>query len=147
MKGIFFAITFSLTSFIQGEVTTLEKGKIDVTLIPVQQSGRVEELDPQKFQDFINKATQPVVVEFFSPDCPYCQKMEPIFAQVAKERTDITCAKINIDNSKADPLSSSYGIEVIPTFVVFKGGKSYGNITGSRKKEDLKTKIDEILKK
>ncbi len=148
MRLVFFAATLFGASLTHAEVKTLEEKNEGALVAPTQQMTTVTELDPRNFNAFLNNSTQPVVVEFYASRCPPCRTVKPVYADVAKERGDVSFAAINVEKDGADTLMSSYNVEVTPTFVVFRANKSYaGKIEGGRDKNSLKAEIDRLLRK
>lgn len=72
--------------------------------------------------------------------------MGPVVEALAKEYEGkpVKFAKMNVDENSATP--GKFGIMSIPTFIIFKGGKPAEQFVGVQKKEDLKKKIDALLK-
>ena len=73
---------------------------------------------------------------------------------VSKVRNDVSCCgkdcqpvsgKIDIDISKE--IAEYIGIEIVPTFVVYRDGKICGYTTGVLPEETLEERIREMLRK
>ncbi|WP_213157463.1 thioredoxin family protein [Parachlamydia sp. AcF125] len=79
----------------------------------------IEEIGEQNFSIKIEKGY--VVVEFFAHWCGSCQAFEPIFTKVAQDMQEsVTFYKVDIDTSWS--LVEQYGVENIPTLIIFRGG-------------------------
>ena len=61
------------------------------------------------------------LVDFYADWCGPCKMMSPIVDEIADERTDVTVAKVNVDESSE--LASRFGVVSIPTLIIFKDGK------------------------
>ena len=72
------------------------------------------------------------LVDFYADWCGPCKMMSPIVDEIADERTDITVAKVNVDESSE--LASRFGVVSIPTLIIFKDGKEAGRIIGFKPK-------------
>ena len=63
-----------------------------------------------------------VLVDFWAPWCPPCRRQGPIVDDVAeKAKAYGKVIKLNVDDEPA--VASEYGIESIPTLIIFKDGK------------------------
>ena len=90
-------------------------------------------LNAQNFDLQINSGT--TLVDFYADWCGPCKMIAPLVEEIANERTDITVGKVNVDN---DPqIAIKYGVQSIPTLIVFKNGEETDRIIGFRPKEDI----------
>ena len=80
------------------------------------------------------------LVDFYADWCGPCRMMAPILEAVAAERTDITVAKVNVDESSE--LAARFGVMSIPTLVVLDGGDEIKRIVGARPKDALLAELD-----
>ena len=72
------------------------------------------------FSDLVLRSEHPVLVDFYADWCGPCQRIAPILDELAKESEDKTIVKVNVDHSSQ--LALEYGIESIPSLLVFKDG-------------------------
>ena len=72
------------------------------------------------------------LVDFYADWCGPCKMMSLIVDEIADERTDVTVAKVNVDESSE--LASRFGVVSIPTLIIFKDGKEAGRIIGFKPK-------------
>jgi thioredoxin 1 len=74
----------------------------------------------QSFESHI-KGDRPVVVDFFAEWCGPCKMMAPVLQEVkAKVGERATVLKMDID--KNPQYARQYGIQSVPTLVIFKQG-------------------------
>ncbi|MDP5017284.1 MAG: thioredoxin, partial [Dolichospermum sp.] len=69
------------------------------------------------------------LVDFYADWCGPCQMMVPILEKVNLELKD-RLRIVKIDTEKYKELASQYGIEALPTLVLFKQGKPVDKIEG-----------------
>lgn len=93
----------------------------------------------------------PMVVEFYRPSCPHCQRVAPVYQAVAQSCTNGThFYKVNADNMEqantiAQLVTSNKisKISGVPTFV-FAGSNGCEVKTGGMTRQDLQSKVFEL---
>ena len=100
-------------------------------------------LDAESFRRLVLEEGRTAVVDFWAPWCSYCRRLEQAYAKVAQDRPELTGAKVNIDD--LPEIAGDYGIEVIPTLVLFRGGRAVSSITAPESKARIEAFIDESL--
>ncbi len=96
----------------------------------------------EKFNDIIN-GNQLTLVDFFATWCAPCKAMHPVLEQLKEDvGEEIRIIKIDVDKNQA--LSNAYGIQSIPTLMLFKSGKMLWRQSGAMRLPDLKRVVDEV---
>ena len=96
----------------------------------------------EKFYDIIN-GSQLTLVDFFATWCAPCKAMHPVLEQL-KEYVGEGIRIIKIDVDKNQALSNAYGIQSIPTLMLFRNGKMLWRQSGAMRLPDLKRVVDEV---
>ena len=98
------------------------------TQISTDSSLKAKVVEPTDFDKLLTN-NELVVADFHADWCGPCQKMLPSFAQLKAEyRGKALFIKINYDLSKR--LAQHYGIDEIPTMLVFKKKKMVNRLIG-----------------
>mmetsp|Transcript_9813 Transcript_9813/g.12157 ORF Transcript_9813/g.12157 Transcript_9813/m.12157 type:complete len:105 (+) Transcript_9813:65-379(+) len=82
-----------------------------------------------------------VVIDFTATWCPPCRMIGPIFEQIAAENPDVICVKVDVDD--ANEIAEKCGIQAMPTFQFYKGGKMVHVLKGADQ-AGLRAKINEL---
>lgn len=82
------------------------------------------------FDQAVLGSDKPILVDFWAEWCPPCKMVAPVLDQIAGERDgDIVIAKLNVDESPI--VAQRYGIQSIPTLVVFNQGAPVEGTVGA----------------
>ena len=88
--------------------------------------------------DFNEKiASGRVLVDFYATWCGPCKMLAPILEEIdeRKEAGDLLIVKIDVD--EAGEIAARFGIQSIPTLILFENGKAVKNALGYMPKPQL----------
>jgi thioredoxin 2 len=102
------------------------------------------EADMAKFNLVLVNSEVPVVVDFWAPWCGPCLQMAPAFEEVSKTiGLQAQFVKVNTEENQA--LASGYGIQSIPTLIVFKHGQEVERLSGALSSVQLQSWVRQYL--
>ena len=82
------------------------------------------------FDQQVLGSDKPILVDFWAEWCAPCRMVGPVLEQIAAERDGaIVIAKLNVDHSPM--VAQRYGIQSIPTMVVFNQGAPVEGTVGA----------------
>ena len=85
-----------------------------------------------------------MVVDFWAPWCGPCRVVSPVLEQLASEMAgQATFGKLNVDDNPR--ISQKFGIQGIPTIMVFKDGQPVDGIVGAAPKQMIEARITPYL--
>ena len=88
------------------------------------------------FEQEVLNSEKPVLVDFWAEWCGPCHAVSPILERIVDERNGgLKLVKVNIDEEQG--LAARYGVQSIPTMILFKGGEPAAAAIGAQPKPSL----------
>ena len=104
-------------------------------------SENVKEFTDQNFETEVLKSTEPVLVDFWAEWCMPCRMLAPTIAKIAKDYVGkVKVGKVDTDANR--DISLKYGINAIPTVILFKNGQVAQKFVGLRQERDFREALD-----
>jgi thioredoxin 1 len=100
-------------------------------------------LTEENFDSEVLKSATPVLVDFWGDYCPPCRALAPILDELAEEfQGRVKIGKVNIGEQQG--LAAQYGIQAVPTMLLFRQGQVADQIVGLKSKTFLKASFDRV---
>lgn len=105
----------------------------------------VREVNERDFDQVVVKSKTPVLVNFWAEWCEPCRTLAPIVEAVAEQYGNTAWVfKLNVDDSPA--VAQRYGIQGIPTLILFQDGVEKERIFGVASQEKISRTIDRYIR-
>ena len=102
-------------------------------------------MNKSQFEQFMQEE-KPVLVDYWAPWCVYCRRIAPAYEKIAEEYGDqLVIGKVNIDEEPQ--LAEAEKIEVIPTLVLYRGGKAVDSIVAPDSKAAIERFIQNAMER
>ncbi len=102
-------------------------------------------MNKAQFDQFMHEE-KPVLVDYWAPWCVYCRRIAPAYEKIAEEYGDqLVIGKVNIDEESQ--LAEAEKIEVIPTLVLYRGGKAVDSIVAPDSKAAIERFIQDAMER
>lgn len=87
---------------------------------------------------------KPALVDFWAPWCAPCLVMAPVIDELAEEfQSQAQVAKLNVDDHQE--LAARWGIQSIPTVLIFRNGQPVERVVGTVPKKVLAQKLTTLM--
>jgi thioredoxin 1 len=97
----------------------------------------VGKVSDSTFDSEVLQSTSPVVVDFWAEWCGPCRMIAPALEELAAGSLDgkVKIVKLNVDENPKT--AAKYGIQSIPTLMIFKNGELASRQVGAAPKQKL----------
>jgi thioredoxin 1 len=107
-------------------------------------SDNVREFTDQNWESEVLGAKEPVLVDFWAPWCGPCRQIAPTIEAMAGDYAGrVKIGKVNVDDNSE--VAARYGINSIPTLLLFKGGAVVEQRSGMASRAELNKLVDAQL--
>lgn len=104
----------------------------------------VVEITDANFETEVVNSTLPVLVDFWAQWCAPCRMLAPTIKELAQEyEGKVKVGKLDTDNNHNTAVK--FGINAIPTIILFRNGRATKTMVGMSSKKDLKAALDKIV--
>ena len=129
------SLLFAVNDQKAGEPVVTAKPEPVQTTAPAAAEPEEIVLTKENFDEYIN-GDIPILVDFWAEWCGPCMKLAPTVEEIAAESDgSYLVGKVNIDEQPE--LAARFGVNAIPTVIVFQNGKEIKRSVGLVSKEAL----------
>ena len=98
----------------------------------------------ETFQAEVLQSQEPVLVDFWAAWCGPCKLIASSVEELATEyRGRLKVVKVDVDENME--ISANYGVQSIPTLILFKGGQPVERLVGAYPKPAILSKLQRHL--
>ena len=99
-------------------------------------SEKIVTLTNGNFESEVKNAGTPILVDFWAEWCGPCRMVAPVLEQIADEmQGKVRIGKVNVDEESS--LAGRYGIQSIPTLLLFRDGRVVDQYIGATSRDVL----------
>lgn len=83
-----------------------------------------------------------IIADFWAEWCGPCKMLGPVLQEIDNENDNIQIIKVNVDEQQ--DIAVKFGVQSIPTMVVYKDGQPAGHMVGAYPKQAILEAITSI---
>jgi thioredoxin 1 len=104
--------------------------------------GHAAEFTDAGFESDVLNSSSPVLVDFWATWCGPCRQIAPLIDELAVQyQGSVKIGKVNVDENPE--LSTKYGINAIPTLLLFKNGEIVERFQGVPPRTKLEAALND----
>ncbi len=96
------------------------------------------------FDEEVNSASVPILVDFWAEWCGPCKQIAPILEELSVEQSGkLAIGKLNVDDNP--DVAMRFSVQSIPTLILFKDGEPVKRLVGAKGKSAYLQDLAEFL--
>jgi len=101
------------------------------------------EVTDKTFEALVEQEKRPVLLDFFSQDCPPCRMLAPVLDELAEAAPSVVFGKVDVfANSE---LQERFGVMGVPTLILFLKGQEADRRVGAKTRSELLAWIKDLV--
>jgi thioredoxin 2 len=118
-----------------------DRGRCGACKAPLPPIAEPIEADSSTFDEIVNGAKVPVLVDFWASWCGPCRRVAPEVEQLAGEVAGQALV-LKVDTERNPDLAARFAIRSIPNFVVFRQGRRVAQKAGAVDRRTLRSYLE-----
>lgn len=115
----------------------------ELLLVPAKQSYPLVVTDAN-VQEMLDRSPLPVLLEFASPYCLYCQRFQPTLEKLSREVSDRV--RVGITDIEANRITAGrYGVRATPTLLIIDQGRELDRVEGLLTEDQVRYRFARYL--
>lgn len=103
----------------------------------------MENIMDNEFNTKVKEGKGVFIIDFYADWCGPCKMQSPILEELSNEEPKVTIYKLDVDKNQLT--AGEYGIQNIPTLLIFKDGELIEKKVGFQPKQVLQNSLKELL--
>jgi thioredoxin 1 len=109
----------------------------------------LSKVESESFNEEILESKGPIVVEFWSSECDFCKRFDPVYKKLAENLTNeakFVFMDVTEDQASIE-IAMRCGVRAVPTLKIFYQGRIIGDVVGDLSYDKVEDKLQSILEK